>query len=399
MYLTIHRPLFNIWLLLVLQFTLLATQSFASSTFICNQPLICNTLFSQRTCALTSISSPCLYHTGQANFSVPTNPTTIMSSTVPTTLNLDSTPKLSVSLIHEPRIHLEAWLKAILKYARKLHPTLDAYGSLYLVCPDDKWNMMSKNIITHSVTGVDPGDGSHGPWPPTVTTTHRARPAYVKPPEATNSDNTATRAFFTVATDAFNKQLDAEAKLVDILLTSIGESNEEVLEKSGTDMLDITAMQIVQGMISECGDLRSADLELKRAPLHTKLASMKDFTAHANKTRILLKNLDTAGFAYVAIDNYNNFINTLSNFNLKDYIKTYTIAHPKLADKSFETFVAFLDDHIDDINADAASANPFVGAAEAAHNKKLAVFEKKIAAQDKKINQLNCLLLLHLHLL
>jgi hypothetical protein len=42
-----------------------------------------------------------------------------MSPTEPTTLNLDSTPKLSVSLIHEPRIHLEAWLKAILKYARK----------------------------------------------------------------------------------------------------------------------------------------------------------------------------------------------------------------------------------------------------------------------------------------
>ena len=78
----------------------------------------------------------------------------------------------------------------------------------------------------------------------------------------------------------------------------------------------------------------------------------------------------------MTIDNYNNLINTLSNFNLKDYIKTYTIAHPKLADKSFETFVAFLDDHIDYINADAASANPFVGAAEAVYNKKLAVFEK-----------------------
>ena len=311
-----------------------------------------------------------------------------MSSTEPTTLNLDSTPKLSVSLIHEPRIHLEAWLKAILKYARKLHPTLDAYGSLYLVCPDDKWNVMSKNIISTSVAGTDPGDGSVGPWPPTVTVSTRPRPVHVKPPAATNSDNTATRAFFTVATDAFNKQLDAEAKLVDILLASIGESNEEVLEKTGTDMLDITAMQIVTGMIAEYGDLRVADLDLKRAPLHTKLASMKDFTAHANKTRILHKNLHTAGFAHVTIDNYNNFINTLSNFNLKDYIKTYTIAHPKLADKSFETFVAFLDDHIDDINADAASANPFVGAAEAVYNKKLAGFEKKIAAQDKKINQL-----------
>ena len=141
---------------------------------------------------------------------------------------------------------------------------------------------MSKNIISTTVPGVDPGDGSHGPWPPTVTTTIRARPVHVKPPAATNSDNTATRAFFTVATDAFNKQLDAEAKLVDILLASIGESNEEVLEKTGTEILDITAMQIVSGMMSEHGNLRVADLDLKREPLHDKLVAMKDFTAHAN---------------------------------------------------------------------------------------------------------------------
>ena len=138
----VRRPLFNIWLLLVLQFTLLATQSNASPILTCNPPLICTTLFSQHTCALTSISSPCSFPTGPAK--VPTLNPIIMSSTEPTTLTLDSTPKLSVSLVHEPRLHLEAWIKAILKYARKLYPTLDAYGSLYLVCPDDKWNVMSK---------------------------------------------------------------------------------------------------------------------------------------------------------------------------------------------------------------------------------------------------------------
>jgi hypothetical protein len=113
-----------------------------------------------------------------------------MSSTASTTLNLDTTPKLSVSLTHEPRIHLEAWLKAILKHARKLHPTLDARGSLCLVCPDDKWNVMSKNIISTSVAGTDPHDGSVGPWPPTVTVSTRPRPVHVKPPAATHSLST-----------------------------------------------------------------------------------------------------------------------------------------------------------------------------------------------------------------
>jgi hypothetical protein len=171
-------------------------------------------------------------------------------------------------------LHLEAWIKAILKCARKLHSTLDACGSLCLACPDNKWNVMSKNIISTSVPGTDPRDGSHGPWPAIVTINHRVRPAHVEQPAATNSDSTAARAFFALASGAFNEQLDAEAKLADVLITSIGESNEEVLEKIGTNMLDITAMQIVTGMIAEHGDLRVADLDLKRAPLHTKLASI-----------------------------------------------------------------------------------------------------------------------------
>jgi hypothetical protein len=77
-----------------------------------------------------------------------------MSSTKPNTLTLDSTPKLSVSLVHEPRLHLEAWIKAILKYARKLYPTLDACGSLFLVCPDDKWNVMSTPAFIQHVLGL-----------------------------------------------------------------------------------------------------------------------------------------------------------------------------------------------------------------------------------------------------
>merc|ERR1711966_153925 len=92
----------------------------------------------------------------------------------------------------------------------------------------------------------------------------------------------------------------------------------------------------------------------------------------------------------MGIDNYNNFLSTLSNHNIKDYVKTYTIAHSKLTDKSFETFVAFLDVHITDIIKDAASTNPFVGAAEAQYQKKIDSLEKRFAAQEKTNEQTAC---------
>ena len=62
---------------------------------------------------------------------------------------------LSVSLRNSPRLHLTAWLKAVLAYARTLEPTLDQYGALYLVAPTLTWAHMSKNVIPE-----DPGGSS-----------------------------------------------------------------------------------------------------------------------------------------------------------------------------------------------------------------------------------------------
>ena len=86
---------------------------------------------------------------------------------------------LPASLSNSPRLTLSAWLKAVLAHARQIEPTLDLYGSLYLVAPDLTWQKLPKNLIP--APGPDIDDGSDVEYVGTI----RPRPSHICPPPRT----------------------------------------------------------------------------------------------------------------------------------------------------------------------------------------------------------------------
>ena len=104
------------------------------------------------------------------------------------------------------------------------------------------------------------------------------------------------------------------------------------------------------------GVLDSDDLALKRLDLHTKLDTVAHFDQHAQSYRLLL--LELKEFELPTIDNYNNFLATLSPFPQFSHINLqYNISYPKVADKSFETYVTFIDPHHPTLRSLATSPN------------------------------------------
>ena len=143
MYLSVSRPLFNIWLyIIVLHQTLYAFPSVAASH--CNSPLLdCNTpqFYSSLTLRPT-LSLPPLFSlpTGTETNSTPSQSFTMPASS--STLN-----PITTTLHDQPRMHVKAWLKEVMAYARSLSPKLDVHGALYLVCPDLQWAVLERNQL------------------------------------------------------------------------------------------------------------------------------------------------------------------------------------------------------------------------------------------------------------
>ena len=247
---------------------------------------------------------------------------------------------LSVSLRNSPRLHLTAWLKAVLAYARTLEPTLDQYGALYLVAPTLTWSHMSKNLITAET------DDEHAP----PVTTIRPRPLHPQPPKPSARDSESTRAFNKLLRENWNAQVRAEQALVTVLLESIGIDQRLFLEESGDDLLDLSPRQIVSAMMAEHGQLDANDLREKRLGFGTKLNKLDMFVQHSNSFRILLKELE--GFPLPDIDNYSNFVASLSLFpQFAPYQVMYDIAHPATDSKTFESYCQWMKPHLQNIRS------------------------------------------------
>ena len=155
---------------------------------------------------------------------------------------------LSVSLRNSPRLHLKAWLKAVLAYARTLEPTLDQYGALYLVAPTLTWASMTKNLIPAPVP-----DDDENIDPDLPAFTIRPRPLHRQPPTPTPSDSAPVRSFNNLLRENWNAQTSAEQTLVAVLLESVGIDQRLFLEESGDDLLDLPPRKIVSAMLAEDG--------------------------------------------------------------------------------------------------------------------------------------------------
>ena len=230
MCLRVSRSLFNTWLYVVLHLhslsLSLSLESNPPQTAIAHYP---------NTCALTFVStlslSPLQPGSVSQQVSLPVIHPTMPSST--------STYSFTHTLIDSPRLNHPAWLAEALQHARHIYPKLDVHGALYLVCSDAQWKKLAKNIIT-----VDDGLGN----PNSIVTTYRPRPIHVEPPTPRNNDSKPVRSFYLVTRPLYDAAQEAEAALTEALLASIGTSNTAVLRKAGVDLMDITAMQIMDGM-------------------------------------------------------------------------------------------------------------------------------------------------------
>ena len=138
------------------------------------------------------------------------------------------------------------------------------YGALYLVCPDIVWSALAKNQI-------QPAPHTIGP------VTLRPRPIHLPPPPVKLLDSSRLCLYNTALRALSDAEARAEASLLRVLIASIGESQCLLLEQAGSDLLDLTAMDIIQAMRAEHGVLEPANLVKKRAGLHSKLSSVELF--------------------------------------------------------------------------------------------------------------------------
>jgi hypothetical protein len=182
------------------------------------------------------------------------------------------------------------------------------------------------------------------------------------PTKPESGDQPSTRHKWKTQKTDYDIETNAESTLVAVLLASIGPTNELILEQGGTDLLDVSALDICTVMITAYGQMTLTDLAKIRLPLTTPLTSSINFLAHANTTRLIHAQLAEEKAPYLEIDQYTLFLSTLTNLvELGAYNIQYDMQYPDMQDKSFTTYVKFIVTHLPAIQAKSA-ANPFVGA-------------------------------------
>ncbi len=265
-----------------------------------------------------------------------------MSSQITTTL----TNPITVTLLIDPRIHLKEWVKSVHKHARSLIYAQDEYGALALVCDNNTWALLKRNIIADANGGA-----------PTI----RERPVYERPDVTAGSDSAGVRQAKSDQRRQFDAAANAESELVRYMLDTVGPTNCLLLEDAGTDLLDVTAREICDCMILAHGVLQMSDIQAIRKPLFEPLTNAGQFLSHANVTRLIHVTLKQVGTPYLDLDQYNMFKLTLSNLtDFLPYDIQYAIQYPLLTQQILTSYVTFITPHLPAIQSRAAQ-NPFMG--------------------------------------
>jgi hypothetical protein len=245
-----------------------------------------------------------------------------------------TTHSITPSLVDDPRHNLEKWTESVETIARSMCAMHDVTGALTLVMSDVKWTSMPVNLTNpiHVAAGQ-----------PAV---YRNRPAYAMPADHAGNATAAVVNTHRMATTRHNDFSFSSSYLTTVLLTSLGEANEDTLRTTfpalAPYMLD--PRQIVDTMLAKHGVATGDVVSKLLTPLSQPLTSLSDLTKHMSTFLLASQRLTRSGQGETAYNYFKLCLETVSSFpSIGMCLTTYYSAYPAIINQSLATLFPHLE--------------------------------------------------------
>jgi hypothetical protein len=265
-----------------------------------------------------------------------------------------ATYNISPSLVDAPRHNLERWIENVETHARSMCAMHDVTGALTLVMTDAKWQSIPVNPT--NPIGVAAGHAA----------VYRDRPDFVMPAAHANNAASAVVNLHRMATTKHNDYSFASSTLTTVLLTSIGEANEDTLRTTFPALAPymLTPRQIVDTMLAKHGVATGDDVSRLLIPLSQQLTSLSDLTKHMSTFLLASQRLTRSGQGETPYNYFKLFLESVSGFpSIGMCLTTYYSAHPAIVNQSLATLFPHLED-MKDYLLKSDPGTPFSGSAQ-----------------------------------
>ena len=246
--------------------------------------------------------------------------------------------EMKISLEVEPHRNFRAWLDELATLASAQCAEYSQRGALHLACTDELW----ASLPEHS-NAVPP------------------RPTYPRPDPLDPNANPTARLIYEDAKAAHIAHATASAKLRRAAISSIGRSNQLLIEDPLHGMLVHSAQSIIDALIPLYGTYTEDAISQLETQLTAKLVSVDSFDQHVGAYRTNLAQLARAGQALLPFKAFTTFLDTLSPFpHFRPHITSFITAHPALHQRTFPALTDHLRLHLPTIRS-ASAGNAFAG--------------------------------------